>query len=289
MSPSPRVSIIVLSMGTRPAELQRCLTSACAQDYGSFEVFCLGMGWQPEGLPDGVCSEALAENIGSVRGRNYAVDHTCGELFLLLDDDAWLPEPDFLTRAVELFCRWPGLGILVPRLSDEHGTTLRRWVPRARVGDPAASGPAFNCLEGVTLYRRTAWQTVGGFPENFFHGHEGVDICWRIRDRGWGAWYEASLIAHHPAVPATRHPYFLRFNARNRVWVARRNLPIPLIGVYVGIWTAVSLLRNRRDPAAVKAWITGWCEGWTTSPGPREPMRWHTVCKLGRLGQLPII
>ncbi len=138
MSPSPRVSIIVLSMGTRPAELQRCLTSACAQDYGSFEVFCLGMGWQPEGLPDGVCSEALAENIGSVRGRNYAVDHTCGELFLLLDDDAWLPEPDFLTRAVELFCRWPGLGILVPGC---RMITVRLCVAGCRVRESAIRRP----------------------------------------------------------------------------------------------------------------------------------------------------
>lgn len=288
MSSGPRVSIIVLSMGNRPEELWRCLSSAVAQNYGSYEVFCLGMGWQPEGLPDGVRAEGLEENLGSPRGRNYAVERTTSQVFMLLDDDAWLPDPDFLSQAMKLFSR-SELGLLVPRLSAEDGTTLRRWVPRARVGDPTVSGPAFTCPEGVTLYRRAAWQAAGGLPENFFHGHEGVDLCWRLQDRGWTTWYEASLTVHHPAVPANRHSYFLRYNARNRVWVARRNLPAPLIPVYIGVWTLVSLIRYRGDPTAIKAWLAGWREGWTTSPGRRDPMRWRTIAKLARRGQPPII
>lgn len=289
MPTGPRVSIIVLSMGDRPAELDRCLSSALTQNYQSYEVFCVGMGWQPDGLPDGVRTEGLTQNLGSTRGRNYAAEQTNSDVFMFLDDDAWLPDPDFLTKAMDQFSRRRELGLLVPRLSDEHGSTLRRWVPRARVGDPGIAGPAFACPEGVTLYRRTAWQTVGGFPGNFFHGHECVDVCWRLRDRGWTTWYDASLTVHHPALPATRHSYFLRFNARNRVWVARRNLPLPLVGVYVGIWTVISLIRYRHDRAAVKSWMVGWWEGWKTSPGLREPMRWRTVFHLALLGQPPII
>lgn len=289
MPTGPRVSIIVLSMGNRPDALRRCLTSATAQAYGSFEVFCLGMGWQPEGLPDGVRSQGLAENLGIIRGRNHAVTQTTGELFMFLDDDAWIPDPGFLSRAAAIFSGSPALGVVAPRLCDEDGTTLRRWVPRARVGDPTRSGPAFNCPEGVTFFRRTAWESVGGFPDTFFYGHEGIDVCWRMRDRGWQTWYDASLVLNHPAVPASRHAHFLRFNARNRVWVARRNLPAPLIPVYVGIWTAISLIRNRGDRQAIRAWVAGWREGWTTSPGRRRPMRWRTVAKLCLLGQPPII
>ncbi|SDS90175.1 Glycosyltransferase, GT2 family [Microlunatus soli] len=289
MNTAPRVSIVVLSMGDRPEELDRCLRSALAQKYDSFEVFCVGMGWQPEGLPEGVRVEGVEENLGSPGGRNYAASRVRSEVFMFLDDDAWLPDADFLGKAMVIFERWPKLGLLAPRLSDANGTTLRRWVPRAHVGDPNESGPAFTCPEGVTLYRRTAWESVGGFPGNFFHGHEGVDVCWRMRDRGWDAWYEASLTVHHPALPPGRHAYYLRLNARNRVWVARRNLPVPLIPVYVGIWTAISLARNARDWESVKSWVSGWQEGWRTSPGDRDPMHWRTVAKLARLGQPPII
>lgn len=289
MVAQPQVSIIVLTMGDRPAELDACLASALAQDFDSFEVFLLGQGWQPENLPDGVRSLGLAENLGSPAGRNFAVTQTEAPYFMFLDDDGWIAEPDFLTAAVAMFERAPALALLAPRIADADGTTLRRWVPRAHVGDPSRSGPAFSCNEGVTVFRRSAWDEVGGFAGSFQHGHEGVDLCWRLRNRGWDAWYQADLIVHHPAVAATRHSYFQRLNARNRVWVARRNLPVPLIPVYVGLWTAISLLRNGTDWEATKSWVSGWREGWTTSPGVRDPMSWKTVARLTRLGQPPII
>jgi GT2 family glycosyltransferase len=285
----PTVSVIVLTMGDRPVELDRCLRSALAQDLNQLEVFLLGQGWEPRGLPDGVRSLGIPVNLGSPAGRNFAVTQTSGEYFMFLDDDAWIPDAGMLRAALNAFEASPGLAMVVPRITDVDGTTLRRWVPRAHVGDPAVSGPAFMCPEGVTIFRRSAWQEVGGFPANFQYGHEGVELCWRLRNHGWEASYDADLIVHHPAVPPTRHSYYQRLNARNRVWVARRNLPLPLIPVYVGVWTAISLARNGTDWAATRSWLAGWVEGWTTSPGRREAMRWRTVLRLARLGQPPVI
>lgn len=289
MGEHPQVSIVVLTMGDRPAELDRCLRSALEQDLDDFEVFLLGQAWQPENLPDGVRSLGLDENLGIPGGRNFAVAQTSAPFFMFLDDDGWLADSGFLSRAMAQFEANERLALLAPRITDTDGTTLRRWVPRAHVGDPAVSGPAFTCPEGVTVFRREAWDEVGGFPSNFQYGHEGVDLCWRLRNHGWDAWYQADLIVHHPALPATRHSYYQRLNARNRVWVARRNLPVPLIPVYVGVWTAISLARNGTDWEATKSWVSGWREGWTTSPGERQPMRWTTVGRLTRLGQPPII
>lgn len=285
----PKVSIIVLSMGDRPEALDQCLQSALAQGYPNFEVFLLGNGWEPTGLPDGVRSLGLETNIGGPDGRNFAVQQCDGEFFMFLDDDAWIPGQDFLPRAVSSFEQAPRLGLLAPRVSDEDGTTLRRWVPRARVGDATVSGPAFTCPEGVTLFRRIAWDEVGGFPTNFFHGHEGIEVAWRLRDLGWDAIYRADLVVHHPALPASRHEYYQRLNARNRIWVARRNLPWPLVGAYVSVWTLISLGRNGTDWEATKSWVAGWREGWTSDPGERRPMHWRTVARLARLGQPPII
>ncbi len=289
MPGQPKVSIVVLTMGDRPVELERCLRSALAQDFDSFEVFLLGQGCEPTGLPEGVRSVGLRENLGSPAGRNFAVTQTTGEYFMFLDDDAWIPAVDFLSSAVAIFEASPRLALLAPRIADTDGTTLRRWVPRARVGNPAVSSPAFSCNEGVTLFRRAAWDEIGGFPDNFRWGHEGVDVCWRLRNHGWDTWYQADLIVHHPAVPPTRHSYYQRLNARNRVWVARRNLPVPLIPIYLGIWTAISLVRNGTDWKATTTWLSGLREGLTSSPGTREPMSWSTVLRLARLGQPPII
>lgn len=284
-----RVSIIVLTMGNREESLDTCLRSAAAQDYDDLDIVCIGNGWQPVNLPDGIRGIALAENIGGPMGRNFGVTETGADLFLFLDDDAWLPDATFISEAVQIFARHPRLAVLVPRLTDEGGRTQRRWVPRARVGNALQAGPAFTCMEGISLYRRAAWDEVGGFPANFFHGHEGIDVVWRFRNHGWTTWYEPTLVAHHPVFPASRHPYYQRLNARNRIWVARRNLPWPLVVVYVGSWTVISLIRNRSDWTASRSWLAGWLEGWRVSPGLREPMSWTTVCTLARLGQPPII
>ncbi len=76
--------------------------------------------------------------------------------------------------------------------------------------------------------------------------------------------------------------------ARNRVWLARRHLPAPLVPAYLAVWAAVTLAR--RPPAAgMRAWTGGFIEGCRTRCGPRRPIRWRTVWRMTRLGRPPII
>ena len=75
--------------------------------------------------------------------------------------------------------------------------------------------------------------------------------------------------------------------ARNRVWVARRNLPAPLVPVYLGVWAAAIAVRTHR-PGPVKAWWRGFAQGWRGEPGPRRPIRWATVARMTALGRPPL-
>ena len=49
----------------------------------------------------------------------------------------------------------------------------------------------------------------------------------------------------HPAVPNARHAAWYRLDGRNRVLLARRNLPWPLAWVYLLDWLALTVLRER--------------------------------------------
>jgi hypothetical protein len=108
-------------------------------------------------------------------------------------------------------------------------------------------------------------------------------------DAGWTVRYDADLIARHPTTVDSRHDDFFRYNARNRVWVARRNLPAAVLALYLLTWITITHVRHVREPHALRAWWGGFAEGWRTPCGTRQPMHWRTVFRLTRLGQPPII
>ena len=142
--------------------------------------------------------------------------------------------------------------------------------------------------EGVHLSRRSAFEQVGGWPGFFWYGHEGIDLAFRLIDAGWQIRYCPEVVVNHPATTAKRHAVFYRMNARNRVWVARRNLPAPLVPAYLGSWIAITLLRER-DPEGLRTWFAGFKEGMATDAGERHPMAWRTVWRLTQAGRPPIV
>jgi GT2 family glycosyltransferase len=286
----PRVGVVVLSQGRRPDGLAASLASVLRQEGVELDVVVVGNGWEPQGLAEGVRGIHLPENRGIPAGRNAGVRHVEGDALFFLDDDETVPSATFLADSLALMRRTGDVALIQPRIVDPTGAaTPRRWIPRVRKGDPAASSAVFSVLEGAVVVRRDAFEAAGGWAGEFFYAHEGIELAWRIWDQGLRAWYAGDLVAHHPAVAPTRHAEYHRLNARNRVWLARRNLPLVLVPIYVGSWTAVQLLRSARNRDGLATWLRGWREGWTTSPGERRPMSWGTVLRMTRAGRPPVI
>src|SRR5690625_5787625 len=70
-------------------------------------------------------------------------------------------------------------------------------------------------------------------------------------------------------------------NARNRVWVARRNLPQPIRAVYLINWWLISMARLYRDRTTRTEWLQGWRAGKTTQSKTSAPqLSWRTVLRL---------
>ncbi|MBD8516027.1 MULTISPECIES: glycosyltransferase family 2 protein [Plantibacter] len=284
------VGVVVLTQGSRPVELTAAVESVLAQQAVELDVVVVGNGWQPTGLPDGARGLALSENLGIPAGRNRGADAVQGEFVFFLDDDATIPSTTFLRDAIAMLDADRSIGLIQPRLADADGAaTPSRWVPRTRDKDPGHSSAVFSCLEAAVLLPRPVFDAVGGWADPFFYAHEGIELAWRVWDQGRRAWYEASLEANHPVTEPTRHTAYYRLNARNRVWLARRNLPVPLIPLYVGSWTAIQVIRWWRKPDALRPWFGGWREGWRTDPGERRPLRWRTVWRMTRAGRPPVI
>ena len=286
----PTVGVVCLTQGTRPDDLADALASLAAQTGVSLDAVVVGNGWSPVALPAFVRALALPENVGIPAGRNRGAEVVTGDYIFFLDDDARIPSPTFLADAVARLTAEPSIGLLQPRVVDAAGAANpRRWIPRIRKGSAEHSSVVFSVWEGATLLPRAVFDATGGWGDPYFYAHEGIELAWRVWDAGRVAFYAGDLVANHPAIEQTRHADYFRLNARNRVWLGKRNLPWVLVPVYVASWTGIQLLRSIRRPAGLRAWFAGWAEGWRTNPGGRRSMSWRTVWRMTRAGRPPII
>ena len=239
-------------------------------------------------LPDGARSLLLPDNVGIPAGRNAGAAATtatwCCSWTMTVGCPNRRPATDS-GRVLPTATRDP--------LPAHRGPGDRR---RPSAGTYRGCGPATRCssaevttfLGGASVVRRAVLDQVGGLPDAFFYAHEETDLAWRALDAGWRIRYDAGTVMFHPATAPGRHAAYLRLNARNRVWLARRRLPALLVPAYLGCWVVLTVARNR-DVGMLRTWFAGFVEGWRTDAGERRPISWRTVWRMTRLGRPPVI
>jgi glycosyltransferase involved in cell wall biosynthesis len=291
---TPLISLIVTTLGQRPAELTRLLDSLAVQQARNFEVFIVDQS-------EGGLAELLAPYPGVIhlrsarRGlsynRNVGLAHARGELVAFPDDDCVLPL-DYIAvinRSVPLLQRGRCFAFgSVLQLEDRQPFHPLYQVNRLR------RATRWNCLliSSVSLVlNRQCLIQIGGFDENFgvgaqYGASEEVDLILRLLAAGMDSIYLPDLILLHPARPKTlsaqvRHQsysYSIGALARKH-WHLNRNWEFLVIFAY-------SLFRSlggagwaqlRRDPLAELYWKNfrakwrGFCESEPSPPHARIP------------------
>jgi GT2 family glycosyltransferase len=284
----PSYGCIVLTEGRRPEDLAYSLDSLFRQRGVDLDVVVVGNGSEPNGLPSSVRRVVLPENLGVPGGRNAGVPHVQGDLLLFLDDDAVFPDDDALARIARMFAEDERLGAVSPRLDDPDGrATPRQWVPRVRVGDKARSSEVASICEAASVIRRRSFEAAGGWAGNFFFLHEGLELAWRILDLGERLWYAGDVVALHPVPPEGRLRRSRYISSRNRVWLARRNLPAPLAATHMALWflRMAASLRSRDDATEL---LRGYRDGLRQPPGDTRRLRWRTIWRMTTVGRPPV-
>ena len=288
--PTCGVGVVVLTMGNRPVELARAVRSVLDQPGPASDVLVVGNGVD---VPDGAGRRPHPARCRRTSASSAAAT-SAGASWTTSSSSSWTTTPgcssdDVLDRVRAAFAADDRLGIVSMRIVDpETGLSSRRHVPRLRASDPERSSEVTTFLGGANVMRRAVLEQCGGLPSAFWYGHEETDLAWAALDAGWRIRYDADAVAGHPTTTPARHETYYRLNARNRVWLARRRLPAPLVVAYLGVWTALTVVRVR-DRRSLRVWGQGFVEGWRTDPGPRRPMRWRTVWRMTRLGRPPLV
>jgi len=283
------LSCVILTMGDRPAELDRAVRSVLDQAGPAVEIVVVANGAVLPPLPRGCRTVLLPANVGIPAGRNAGAAASAGDVILFLDDDGWYGSRGLAAHVRERFAADPSLAVLSFRVLDPAGGPgQRRHVPRLRAGDPARSSAVTTFLGGACAIRRDAFEQAGGYPGDFFYAHEETDLAWRLMDKGYRLEYDAAAQMFHPAVLPGRHAQFFRLNARNRVLLARRNLPWPVAAAYLFDW-ALLMLARERSVRALRPWFAGFAEGWRADPGLRRPISWRTIWRMAAVGRPPVV
>jgi GT2 family glycosyltransferase len=286
---TPRFGCVVLTAGRRPDDLRAAVESLLGQEEVETDVVVVGNGCDPAGVPEGARVRALPADDGIPAGRNAGVPHVDGDLLFFLDDDAALAQPDALARVARAFAADPRLALLQLHVeARDGGPRSRDWIPRLRNGDPARSSELTVVWEGAVAVRPEVFAQVGGWPAAFRFVHEGVDLGWRVLDAGYRIGYAGDIVVLHPSPTGSAHGYSYYFGARNRVWLARRYLPLPLGILYVIAFAlrTVPRLRSRR---AVQEAARGYRDGMRGPGTGRSRLRARTILRMTRIGRPPIM
>jgi GT2 family glycosyltransferase len=252
------VSVVILTQGTRNEDLHHIWADVLGQSLKpqnfvtvvNCETVDLGQ------VPAGVKVVETGVNLGIPAGRNYGVRGLAStpgqesDLILFIDDDAYILGTDFIERAIQIFEANDKLGLVQPKVvtrigqSDEtQESGPRYWIPRADKTPTLESFPAFSVWEGATVIRWHCFIEANGWAEPIFYAHEGTDLAWRVWNTGFETRYEPRLVVSHPPVGPERHDKSIWFGMRNKVVMARRNLPLPFLVIYPLAWFALDFVK----------------------------------------------
>ena len=139
----------------------------------------------------GVRVVELGENLGFGRAINRAVAEVPGDPVVLLNNDA-VPEPRFVEALLDGLGEGVNsvAGVLLqerlPELIDSGGVVADRTLMGFDYlhGEPVAAAQAaaapLGPTGGAALYRRAAFEAVGGFDERIFLYYEDLDLALRL-------------------------------------------------------------------------------------------------------------
>ena len=283
----PRVSIIIVTWNALSL-LKQCLPSVAATEYPDLEII-LADNASTDGSADWVAATfpevkivRHPENWAFSRGNNAALPHATGRYILLLNNDVEVP-PEWLQPLVDVMEAEPDVAAVQPKLLQYDQRDHFEYAGGAggfldRFGYPFTRGRLFFTLEkddgqyddardvdwatgAALLLRRAALDDVGLLDERFVMHMEEIDLCWRLRRRGYRVRVEPKSRVYHigGGSLAQGDPRKTYLNFRNSLLMLYKNLSparwrrlFPLRAFLDGIALLRALLTGQgREAAAI--------------------------------------
>ena len=200
----------------------------------------------------------LDRNHGFAQGYHLALEQVDAEFYLLLNNDVQVGA-DWLSPLLEYMDKNPHVAACQPKLlchwdrtrfeyAGASGGYIDAW------GYPYCRGRVMGTVEedkgqydepasllwatgAALMIRREAYWQVGGLDGRFFAHQEEIDLCWRLRSRGYGiACVPQSKVWHVGGGTLPKDsPHKTYLNFRNNLLLLYKNLPSERLGTVMRV------------------------------------------------------
>ncbi len=259
----PALSVVIPTMG-RAILLKTLESLAAAEGFGEIEVcvagkvpdaeVAAGLGAFLEKHPNVRHLDIRFETGDSSRKKNAGAAATSAPLVAFLDDDVevardWprqIREP-FADAPVGLACgpslvpdqlppwaRWAGLALASPAA----GYVAERYRQNREVPYPVDWDRIIGCN---AVYRRVAFEQMGGFPADFYPGEEMI-AAYRTEKLGWGLRFlPEAKVWHYPRSSPGRFWKQMWGYGATRIRLLRAGVSFHAAPLVPGLWVAATL------------------------------------------------
>lgn len=247
---SPLVSVVIPSWNGK-ALLKVCLNSLRQQTFTNFEIIVVDNGSHDDSakylrrfFPEVRIIE-LANNSGFAPAVNLGIKAAIGKFIFLLNNDTRV-DPNCLSVLVKTLDKHRSVGMVAakmlnyyhPEIIDSAGDYIDSVGHADNIGrgqlDSAAfnqAGPVFLVTGGGAMYRRSIFEQVGLFDEDYFAYFEDVDLGLRAQLQGIKAYYQPQAVIYHiHKATSNRQKSFTEYlQFRNMTMTIIKNFPRPLL------------------------------------------------------------
>ncbi len=193
-----------------------------------------------------------SENNGYAKGYHDALTKIKADYFVLLNSDVEVTE-NWLNPIILLMEDNSSIAACQPKILDYNNRKQFEYAGASGgfidyLGYPYCRGRIFDDIEkdtgqyddvkeifwasGACIFIRSiAYHEVGGLDEDFFAHQEEIDLCWRLKNRGYKIMVQPSSIVYHVGggTLAVGSSFKTKLNFRNNLYMLFKNLPIYIL------------------------------------------------------------
>lgn len=234
--------------------LQRFLPSVVATDYSNFEIILAEnnstdqtVEWVSATFPS-IKIARFDDNYGYTGGNNRAVPFAEKENLIFLNNDVEV-DANWLNSIADTLTEDEEVCALQPKIRSYKEPHLFEYAGAAggyldRLGYPFCRGRILDTVEqdngqydqlesiawasgAALVFRKTWFEQLGGFDEDFEFHMEEIDLCWRLKNQHKKIVYCPNSVVYHlggGSLPmgSARKVYY---NFRNSLFMLWKNLP----------------------------------------------------------------